>query len=476
MKLLAAYLPGFPRTIVYMLQSSEYRAAPYIRWLYRTEDFGQVAKRRELVKTKSAKSLLLFLYLAISIHVLIGLVGLVWAVSNVSFVWIAFYVLWLVIYPAFWAHLIVLPLWLAEKTIIKSKQNRAIAEARAIFSNHQGIKIAIAGSYGKTSMKEILAAVLVQGKKVAATPGNQNVPRSHAKFAARLNGDEQIIIVEYGEEKPGDIKLFMSYTDPDVAIITGLAPNHLDYYKTLDNVARDLMDLRTLDSYKVFVNGDNAQLKQYAPDAQIYSEQGALGWKVANVKINADGTSFSLKKGKEEIKVNSALLGRHQIGPLTLAVVLAKELGITNEQIKKGLSAVQPIEHRMQPRVMGGAWIIDDTYNGNIEGMKAGLRLLAELKASGRKIYVTPGLVEQGAETERVHNELGREIAAANPDEVVLMQNSVTGFIEKGLREAGYSGHLTLQEDPLAFYTSIDQYIAAGDVLMMQNDWTDNYN
>jgi UDP-N-acetylmuramoyl-tripeptide--D-alanyl-D-alanine ligase len=123
---------------------------------------------------------------------------------------------------------------------------------------------------------------------------------------------------------------------------------------------------------------------------------------------------------------------------------------------------------------MGGAWVIDDTYNGNIEGVRAGLQLLKELPAK-RKMYVTPGLVDQGAETERVHLELGRLIAEAAPDMVVLMKNSVADFIQIGLQEGSFEGELRIEENPLKFYTNIAHITAAGDVVLMQNDWTDNY-
>jgi UDP-N-acetylmuramyl pentapeptide synthase len=128
----------------------------------------------------------------------------------------------------------------------------------------------------------------------------------------------------------------------------------------------------------------------------------------------------------------------------------------------------------MQPYQLQGAWVIDDTYNGNLEGIRAGTVLLAELPAK-RKIYVTPGLVDQGAEKERVHKEVGRLISEAQPDMVVLMRNSVTGYIEEGLKAGGYSGEVRIETQPLEFYTNLSHFVATGDVVVMQNDWTDNY-
>jgi UDP-N-acetylmuramoyl-tripeptide--D-alanyl-D-alanine ligase len=158
-----------------------------------------------------------------------------------------------------------------------------------------------------------------------------------------------------------------------------------------------------------------------------------------------------------------------------MTAVLALKLGLTPEQVKAGVAKVDSFEHRMQPRHLpGNIWIIDDTYNGNIEGMQAGLRLLHDMPAE-RRIYVTPGLVDQGPETETVHHRLGKLIAEYSPDVVVLMKNSVTDYIQTGMRAGGFEQKLQIEDDPLGFYQHIDQFVKAGDVVLMQNDWTDNY-
>jgi UDP-N-acetylmuramoyl-tripeptide--D-alanyl-D-alanine ligase len=128
----------------------------------------------------------------------------------------------------------------------------------------------------------------------------------------------------------------------------------------------------------------------------------------------------------------------------------------------------------MQPYQLDGAWIVDDTYNGNIEGIRAGTELLKELPGR-RKIYVTPGLVDQGKESKRVHQEMGGLIAAASPDIVVLMHNSATPYIVQGLQSAGYAKETIIEDDPLGFYVNLAAFVATGDVVLMQNDWTDNY-
>jgi UDP-N-acetylmuramoyl-tripeptide--D-alanyl-D-alanine ligase len=126
----------------------------------------------------------------------------------------------------------------------------------------------------------------------------------------------------------------------------------------------------------------------------------------------------------------------------------------------------------MELRRVGGAYVIDDAYNGNLQGIKAGLSLLSDLPAK-RKIYVTPGLVDQGKDTAKIHNEIGKLILDANPDKVVLIKNSVTDDILAGMK--GYSGEVIIETNPLPFYLNLDKFLATDDLLLMQNDWPDNY-
>ena len=262
-----------------------------------------------------------------------------------------------------------------------------------------------------------------------------------------------------------------------MAIITGIAPAHLEKYPTLDDAAKDIFSLsQFVDSKDIYVNADSELALGYIASGQNrYDHKGVLGWKISDAKADITGTSFVMRKGKVVVKIKSGLLGLHNVGPLALCVALAHEFGLSKKQIEENIAKTKAFEHRMQPRPINGAWIIDDTYNGNIEGMKAGLGLLKSLKAK-RKIYVTPGLVDQGVETENVHIEHGQAIAKAKPDRVILMDNSVTDFIKMGLDDAGYDNELQIIKDPLEFYTNIEHFLASGDIVLMQNDWTDNYN
>lgn len=470
------YRPHYASVLVYMLQNTEYQPGPYLKWVWRTTDFDSVMRRRSLELTGPARLLRWALRLGIAAELIAGLSLIYLGGWHNLAGGVPFGLALIIIYPFVWPYLIVLPLILGRELRAKPKERRLVTGSAKVFAEHPGVRLAVAGSYGKTTMKEILKTVLSEGLKVAATPANKNVSVSHAHFAAKLKGDEAVLIIEYGEGAPGDVARFARITKPTHAVITGLAPAHLDRYKTLQAAGQDIFSVADhLDGRHVYVNGNSQAIKPFLkPTYQVFNDKGALGWQVSDVRVGLDGTKFNLTKGRQTIKLTSGLVGRHQVGYLALAAALALELGLSRQQVIDGLARTKPFEHRMQPYRLAGAWIVDDTYNGNLEGIRAGTQLLKELKAD-RKIYVTPGLVDQGEETETVHHAVGRLIAEAKPDLVVLMKNSVTGFIEAGLKAGKFAGELRIEADPLEFYTNLQHFVADGDLVVMQNDWTDNY-
>lgn len=474
--LFSLYSKRYPTILVYMLQSTEYEAGPYLKWYWQTNNFSAVMYRRTLHRTKAARLLLLVLRLGILVEIIAGITLIaLWHFADYTS-GLAFGLALVVGYPVIWAHLIVLPLVLGRIFIVRPRQWRQIEASKKIFANFSGAKIAVAGSYGKTSMKELLLAILSEGRNVKATPANKNVSISHAHFAQKLSGDEDILIIEYGEGRPGDVARFTEITQPTHAIITGLAAAHLDKYKTVQNAGVDIFSVaQNLPEDAVFVNAESPEAREFIkPGYNTYSEAGVLGWQVHNVRVSVNGMEFTMKRDRQTLELKSGLLGRHQVGPLVLAAALALEFGIEPAEIRRAMAKTKPFEHRMEPYQLGGAWIIDDTYNGNLEGIRVGTALLKELPGK-RKIYATPGLVDQGKDSARIHRAMGQLIAGAQPDIVVLMQHSVTPDIQAGLEKAGFAGELIISDDPLDFYNNLQLFVAKGDLVMMQNDWPDNY-
>lgn len=312
-------------------------------------------------------------------------------------------------------------------------------------------------------------------KNVAISPANKNVASSHALFAKSLTGNEDIIVVEFGEGKPGDIAMFAKLVSPTIAVITGIAPAHLDKYGTIQNVIKDISSVVPIvGPENVYSNSDSKHTVELTEKSITYASRSTAHYTLSDIVVHVNKTEFTCKTKRATYHIQTGIVGRHMVGAMCAGILLAEQLGVSKKAIEHSYATLVPYEHRMQPRLMNGAWIVDDTYNGNSEGVKAGLAFLAELPAK-RKLYVTPGLVDQGAHTQAIHKEIGTLIAGAAPHVVVLMKNSVTPYIQAGMKEHGYAGELRIESDPLHFYTHVENFIAAGDVVLMQNDWPDNY-
>jgi UDP-N-acetylmuramoyl-tripeptide--D-alanyl-D-alanine ligase len=468
---LSHYSINYPKTILYMLQGSEYRVKDYIAWLHRTKDFRAVMVRRKLDITQKIKLLVIFMMITSAITIFLGALGIFLGG------WLAVLGYLLIIgLPWIISYIIIVPIWIGNVFIQRTATRRIVSRAHQKLSAHPGTKIAIAGSFGKTTAKEVLATILSEGKKVAATPGNMNTIIGTSRFIESLDGDEEIIIFEFGESQVGDISELCELVRPDMGLITGINEAHLESFGSIENTVATIFELREFLKDKPLFKNKESKLvadQTATDDKLLYSREGIDEWKVSDIKVSIHGTEFSIQKNDKVIWAKSRLIGEHTVGVLASSVAIADGFGLSASQITSGIKKVIPFEHRMQPRELHGAWVIDDTYNGNSEGVEAGLKLLKQLEAK-RRVYVTPGLVEQGAKTQEVHEKIGRQIAVST-DVVVLMKNSVTDFISAGLQKEGFRGKLLIVDEPLEFYNSLDQFVAAGDVVLMQNDWTDNY-
>lgn len=452
-RFLSRYSFSYPRTIVYMLQSSEYNIHDYLSWYFKVSDFKKVEVRKKFNKT--LKGLLLLVC--------------AWVIIILSFILIDNLLLALLLFPYILAYGIIIPLLLI-KLIQLPIEYYLLSKTKTKIKNHKAFKIAIAGSFGKTTMREILKTVLSEGKIVSAPKDSYNTPLGISKFVEGLSGDEEIIIFELGEYYPGDIRQLCDIINPNMGIITGINEAHLKRFKTIDNTVKTIYELgEYLDS--LYVNGDSPLALDSARKTDIiYSSSGMGTNLVLDAKTDLNGLSFKFRNSD----FKSKLLGIHQIGPLVCAIEIALSLGLSMEQIQKGVAKTKPFSHRLEPKTdSSGVIIIDDSYNGNPDGVRVAIDFLKSI--SGRRFYITPGLVEMGAKTKEVHLEIGKMLALAKIEHIVLIRNSVTGYIEEGLKDNDFKGELIWFDSALEAYNSIPSITISGDVVLLQNDWPDQY-
>jgi UDP-N-acetylmuramoyl-tripeptide--D-alanyl-D-alanine ligase len=471
---LSRYRPRYVRSLAYMLQSTEYNLGDYIAWFNRTRDFSRVEKRGTLKKTAKVYLVLLVIW---AFALILFFLSILLARAFTSLTELVVFIIALLFLPYVLGYLITVPLYLVRVVIQQPIEAYIIAKAKSKLAAHKGYKIAVAGSFGKTSMREILRTTLAEGKTVAAPPKSYNTPLGLSKFIMGLRGDEDVLIFELGEYFRGDIKKLCRLVNPDLGVITGVNQAHLSKFKRLDQTAATIFELAdALPKGPVYVNGGSDLAKSLARKGHIlYSAAGAGGWRADNLKTGLAGTSFDLKSAHQTIHVKSHLLGLHQVGPLSAAADIATQLGLTPAQVQAGLSKVKPFDHRLEPKTdSAGVTTLDDSYNGNPDGAAAVIAFLGSLRGH-RRLYVTPGLVEMGPQTKSVHEQIGRQLAGAGIDQVILVRNSVTSYIADGLKQAGYTGQLTWFETGPQAILALPSLTKSGDVVLLQNDWPDQY-
>ena len=464
--------PRYIRSLVYMLQASEYDIRDFFRWHERVKDFRSVEKRKQLVFTPKAT----FLFALGWVIVLLAFGGAVLIFLNVGSPWNYLLSIFIVLEMPLIAMSSVLLALLGIQTIQYPVESIILAHTRERLASHRGIKIAIAGSYGKTSTREILKTVLSESKKVAAPPESYNTPLGMAKFVRGLEDDEDVLIFELGEYYPGDVRRLARVINPEWGIITGINEAHLEKFKTLDRTGDTIFELAEfVEPGNLYLNGENGRVRARARrDNVVYTREGAGTWNVIRSATNLSGTTFTITDGMNTLDATSGLLGLHMLAPLSVAADIASRLGLSKKHIERGLEKTKPFAHRLEPKIWAdGVTFLDDSYNGNPDGVRAAIAFLASL--SNRRLYVTPGLVEAGERVKEVHEEIGSELAHAGIEKVALIRNSVTPHIKAGLTYGGFKGELLWYDDMPACIAALRALALPGDVILIQNDWPDQY-
>lgn len=365
-----------------------------------------------------------------------------------------------------------------------------IGAARRKLGRFPNLKIiGITGSYGKTTMKEVLATLLEEQLNVLKTPENINTPLGVARLILKeLSAATEVFIVEMGAYRRGDIRALCEIAKPEVAILTGINESHLERFGSLANTIATKFEIvdNAAEDGLVILNGDDPEvLKNYSAHigkrkAILYGLKNPLGgtFAIKNQHFFEDGSGISFELWQQNESLGNfkvPILGEYILGTILACVIIMKELGLNLRNLRERISWIKPVPHRLEvvPN-QNGILVIDDSYNGNPEGVKEAIGVLG--KFSGRrKIYVTPGLVEMGNRTREVHLKIGEELGKV-ADLVMFIKNSVTPVIAEGLMASKFpAAQILWFGSRQAASDALPKILKTGDVVMFQNDWPDNY-
>jgi UDP-N-acetylmuramoyl-tripeptide--D-alanyl-D-alanine ligase len=344
------------------------------------------------------------------------------------------------------------------------------------------IKIGITGSYGKTSTKLIMAAVLGEKYRVCVTPGSFNTPMGVTRVIREtLSPTDEVFVCEMGAKQRGDVAELCNLVRPGIGVLTAIGEQHLESFGSIEAIIDTKFELLTSlppDGLAV-VNGDDeriaANLHRSPCRVLRYGLSPEFDYWADGISYGPEGASFVYHHGEQSGSFSTRLLGRHMVSNILASLAVADQLGLALAQMQRAVKALSPIEHRLQLRPAGNYTIIDDAFNANPAGAAAALEVLAGF-GSGQKIIVTPGMVELGPREYELNYEFGRQMATVC-DRIILVGPAQSRPLKAGAMAAGYpEAQLIVAADLAEARQHLSQIIKPGDVVLFENDLPDTYN
>ncbi len=371
-----------------------------------------------------------------------------------------------------------------NKPIEKAVQNWYINDAKKKLADMPSLhKVGITGSYGKTSMKFYLSELLSSKYETLKTPESFNTPMGVTITVRRdLKPTHEYFICEMGARRVHEIKELCDIAHPHDGIITSVGPQHLETFKSIENVVNtkfELADSVQAAGGKIYLNGDNELIRAKAPqykNAVTYGLREDNDWRAADISVSDRGTEFTVIPPEgEHVRFSMKLLGEHNVQNVLGAIAYAAGTGIPLEKLVLPVKRIAAVPHRLQLLDKGGGLtFIDDAYNSNPSGCRAALSVLGLFDAC--RILVTPGMVELGEKQEELNFEFGQE-AAQSCDYIVLVGKAQTVPIYNGIKDAGFDMECVYVADGLN--EALDNVRAyqtdKKKVVLLENDLPDNY-
>lgn len=355
--------------------------------------------------------------------------------------------------------------FISYKWLLISRARKKIAQYPKL------TRIGITGSYGKSSTKEFLSALLSEKYTVVATPENINTDIGIAKLIlTKVNQNTEVIVLEMGAYKKGEIRNICSFVSPQIGIVTGINEQHIELFGSLANTRAakyELIEALPKTGLAVF-NDDNEYTRLMAKKTHLvkvitYGTKKDAHVGIRNIKETQQGIQLEVQTKTEKLVIQTKLLGKHQIYNLTSAILVARYLQVPKTLIEKKVKEFMPPAHSLQ--VAGkykGATLIDDTANANPDGVKAALEVLSLFP--GKKYVVLTPLIELGTQTLRIHQELIRE-AEKSVTLLLLTNKSYFEELSKIATKLGRKDLLQM-EGPKKGAELLRRVLTSGDVVV----------
>jgi UDP-N-acetylmuramoyl-tripeptide--D-alanyl-D-alanine ligase len=334
--------------------------------------------------------------------------------------------------------------------------------------------VAVGGSNGKTTTKELLASVLRQKFNTLWSEASFNNDVGVPLTLLKLERSHGAAVLEVGTNHPGELPPLVRIIQPQFGIITNIGREHLEFFGDLAGVAKEEGWLAELlpTSGTLFVNGDNewapAIVKRTKAKAVTAGFGESNNWRATSFRVGEDGVAFAVAAPQAEYsgEYKVRLLGRHQVPNALLALAAGTELGVSPEEARRGLAECAPPRMRLQIWEANGVRVLDDAYNANADSMLAALQTLHDLSCAGRRVAVLGDMAELGAHTAQAHREVGRRAAELGVNRLVAVGKWARETVEAA-RQAGLADVQEFADVPSAV-PELKKLLHPGDLVLLK--------
>lgn len=444
-----------------IFQLEGYDPIRLFKWIFKNFLVRKIEEKRKLILTPKAKLIKLFF-----IFSLILIFSATFLVSKNILISLLFTILiasqpYLILAMS---SLLFIPLeYIYKLYIIQKTRNKILS-----FKNLK--VIGITGSYGKSSTKEMLYQLIKNNYKVLKTPESYNTILGISKVVDyELDDSYDFFICEMAAYHIHDIKRLCYMVPPKYGILTGIAPQHLERFKTLKNIIKTKFELSDAvnNSKNMLYNTSNREIADELQRRHINIQNEYL--KAKGISFTSKGSEFTLIYNNKEFKVKTPIFGYSNIENLLGAIKMATLIGVDIKTILKKVNTLEQIPNRFRITKYGKATFVDNTFSSNVSSFNEMIKTAKTLK--GTKILITPGLVELGNFEKKIHFKLGQKSKKVFDKVILVGRNNRTLAFSDGLKES-----VEFIEDSRAdYFKKISEAKDKFDWVFLENDITENY-
>ena len=334
--------------------------------------------------------------------------------------------------------------------------------------------VAVGGSNGKTTTKELVASVLRQKLATLWSEASFNNDIGVPLTLLRLEKSHQAAVLEAGTNHPGELAPLLKMIRPNYGVITCIGREHLEFFGDVAGVAREegwLAELLPADG-KLFVNGDDEWTGRIVERAraEVVRVGFAAGndWRARGVRLDKQGARFQVDGPNTDFagEYRIHLLGRHQVVNALFAIAIGVELGLNRAEVARGLAECRPAKMRLELWEQSGVRVLDDAYNANADSVVAALQTLRELPCKGRRVAVLGDMAELGAHSEAAHEEIGRRAAELGVGQLFAV-GKMAPIVGRAARGAGLNRVFEFADVDTAA-AAVKSFVKRGDVVLLK--------